>query len=180
MRKYSKLLKRLATGLIGWVTAFNTLLFAVPLDQQLANAALTINIMRYSAWPSAVANSKTLTLCVYGDNVVQEAFASAQSKNIDGKAINVTTLTRLRNLDACHVIYFSQLPPNLTQQVSQELQQKPVLTVGDSATFAQDGGMVGIDSSEGKLNMSANIAVINSSGIKVSARLLNLAKIINP
>lgn len=50
--------------------------------------------------------------------------------------------------------------------------------MGKGYDFAVQGGMVGLENVNGKINLHVNLPVTRESNLNISARLLKLAKII--
>jgi hypothetical protein len=51
-----------------------------------------------------------------------------------------------------------------------------VLTVGETEQFVQDGGIIGFLLAEKKMRFEINLESAEKSGLKISAKLLALAK----
>jgi hypothetical protein len=52
---------------------------------------------------------------------------------------------------------------------------RPVLTVGADDAFAREGGMIALRTIEGRVRFEVNLAAATRAGLKVSARMLDLA-----
>jgi len=50
--------------------------------------------------------------------------------------------------------------------------------VGESGEFIEQGGMIGFVNKEGKIKLQINLKTINQSGLKVSAKLLEVADVV--
>ncbi len=155
-----------------------TLAQSQSLEEQTVLAALTLNIVRFTTWPDGSSIKDTIDLCVVGDNVVQQSFAGIDNKTVNNKTLRVINLTRLRNFEQCHVLYVSDLKQNILLQVFVEIKKLPLLTIGEGYDFAVQGGMVGLENVNGKITLHVNLSVARESNLNISARLLNLAKII--
>ncbi len=179
MNKSAKKLLPLLLG-VGLLLPQPSVTLAQSLEEQTVLAALALNIVRFTTWPTeAQANiKKTIDFCVVGDNVVQQSFASIDHKAVGDKALQVINLSRLRNFEQCHVLYVSELKQNVLLQVFVEIAKQPLLTIGENADFAVQGGMVGLVNQDGKLTMQVNLPVVRASNLNISARLLKLAQII--
>jgi hypothetical protein len=155
-------------------------LIAQSLEEQTVLAALALNIVRFTVWPveTPAGTGNTIGFCVVGDNVVQESFASIDHKAVGDKTLQVINMSRLRNFEQCHALYISELKQNVLLQVFQEIKQKPLLTIGEGYEFAAEGGMVGLENVDGKINLHVNLPVVQEAKLTISARLLKLAKII--
>ncbi|MGZ4989223.1 MAG: YfiR family protein [Methylobacter sp.] len=154
------------------------LMLAQTLEEQTVLAALALNIVRFTTWPDNAQIKDTIDLCVVGDNVVQQSFAGLDHKTIGNKTLQIINLTRLRHFEQCHVLYVSDLKQNILLQVFVEIKKLPLLTIGESYDFVVQGGMVGLENVNGKITLHVNLSVTRESNLNISARLLNLAKII--
>ncbi|MFI3120938.1 MAG: YfiR family protein [Methylococcaceae bacterium] len=174
-KRVGKYLPLLGLGLL-----FNTGLptLAQSLEEQTVLAALALNIVRFTTWPSDAPMKDTIDFCVIGDNVIQQSFAGIDHKPVGTKTLHIINLSRLRNFEDCHVLYVSELKQNILLQVFAEIKKRPLLTVGESYDFAAQGGMVGLENVDGKITLHVNLAAAHESNLNISARLLKLAKII--
>ncbi len=143
-------------------------------------AALALNIVRFTTWPPQMEPplNNVINFCVFGDNVVQESFASIDNKAVGKKTLRVINLSRLRNFDQCHAIYISELKQNVLLQVFVEVKKRPVLTIGEDGNFAEQGGMIDLRNDNGKISVYINLSVVQEANLTISSRVLKLAKII--
>jgi hypothetical protein len=144
-------------------------------EKQAVLAALTLNLGRFTTWPER--KSPALNLCVIGNNVVQESFVNMNGKTINNKALRIINRSRLRYLSQCQLLYISALKRNILKQVLVELKDLPILTVGENFWFLKAGGMVGLESRDGKMQININLPAIEQSDLVMSSRILKLAKI---
>jgi len=177
MRKWAK---KFLAPLLGLGLLLNTQppMLAQSLEEQTVLAALALNIVRFTSWPAEAHLKNKIDLCVVGDNVVQQSFASIDHKAVGNKTLEIINLSRLRNYEDCHVLYISELKQNVLLQVFVEIKKRPLLTIGEGYDFAVQGGMVGLENVNGKITLHVNLPVVRESNLNISARLLKLAKII--
>jgi len=152
--------------------------FAQSLEEQTVLAALALNIVRFTTWPTEAQIEDTIKFCVIGDNTVQQSFAGIDHKAVGNKTLQLINLSRLRNFDQCHVLYVSELKQNILLQVFADIKKQPLLTIGEGYDFAVQGGMVGLENVNGKIILHVNLTVVHESNLNISSRLLKLAKII--
>ncbi len=151
---------------------------AQSLEEQTVLAALALNIVRFTTWPAEAQMKDTIAFCVIGNNVVQQSFVGIDHKTVGDRTLQVINLSRLRNFEQCHVLYISDLKPNILLQLFVEIKKRPLLTIGEGSDFAVQGGMVGMENVNGKITLHVNLPVARESNLNISARLLKLAKII--
>lgn len=150
-------------------------------ETQTVLAVLTLNVARFTSWPELAADNAAadLNLCVFGNNVVQQSFASIDNKVINNKSIHIINLSRLRNLGQCQLLYLSGLSRSRLIPLLREMKGHPILTVGENREFLQAGGMVGLEKINGKIQLAINLPVVKQSQLVISSRLLKLAKIVD-
>ncbi len=153
---------------------------AQSLEEETVLAALALNIVRFTNWPAETEAhmNNAIDFCVVGDNVVQQSFLSIDNKTVGSKILHVVGISRLRNLEQCNVLYISELKTNILLQLLVEIKKLPLLTIGKDVDFAMQGGMVGMDNTDGKITLYVNLPTVQESNMNISARLLKLAKII--
>jgi hypothetical protein len=130
MRKWAK---KFLAPLLGLGLLLNTHppTLAQSLEEQTVLAAWALNIVRFTSWPAEAHLKNTIDLCVVGDNVVQQSFASIDHKAVGKKTLQVINLSRLRKYEQCHVPYVSELKQNVWLQVFAEIKKRPLLTIGE-------------------------------------------------
>lgn len=178
-KKYIKGLRVLSLLLL-LMNSTSPAAFALSLEEQTVFAALALNIVRFTTWPTDVAAKDTLVLCVLGDNVVQQAFIGLDHKAVGNKTLQVVNLSKPRNFEQCNVLYISdEIKQNILLQILLETKKLPLLTIGESADFAEQDGMIGLNNIGGKVTLNVNLPVVRQSNLTISSRLLKLANIID-
>jgi hypothetical protein len=151
---------------------------AQSLEEQTVLAALALNIVRFTTWPTGTQMKDVINFCVVGDNTVQQSFTGIDHKAVGNKTLQVINLSRLRDFEQCHVLYVSELKQAILLQVFVEIKKRPLLTIGEGYDFAVQGGMVGLVNVNGKITLYVNLPVARESNLTISARLLKLSNII--
>jgi YfiR/HmsC-like len=59
-----------------------------------------------------------------------------------------------------------------------EVRGAPVLTVGDGDTFPRRGGIVGLIIEDGRMRFAINPDAAQRSGVRLSSKLLSLARLV--
>ena len=60
------------------------------------------------------------------------------------------------------------------------LQAQHILTVSDTETFIQDGGMIRFITDANKIRFQVNLTATKDAGLTLSSKLLRLAEIVTP
>ena len=145
-------------------------------------AAITLNFARFTEWPQSAfkKDSANITLCVLGDNVVQQAFTEIDKKQVGARRLEVIYLSRLRNLEECQMLYVSGLDKNKVIQLLSEINNQHILSIGEQEFFIDYGGMVNLAMIDGKINIQVHVDASKKSGLTISSRVLKLATLAKP
>ena len=144
-------------------------------------AAILYNLTRFVEWPaSAYADAQAPTvLCILGRDPFGAFLDSLTSKEtVNGRPLQVRRLPNTAELHACHVLYISSSERRSVPQIFESLEGSNVLTVGEMAMFAKRGGMVQFELEEKQVHFDINLDASLHADLKISARLLVLAKIV--
>lgn len=150
-------------------------------------AAFLLNFARFVSWPDGAFGSEhdPLVIGVLGS----DPFAAILGETLQGKSVGGRALVarRLSLADAgaaealrhCHVLYLPDPERRHLNEVTRLLTGAPVLIVGEGQEFAAEGGMIAFVLSEGKIAFHINQASVERSGLKASAKLLQLARFVH-
>lgn len=144
-------------------------------------AAFLYNIARFVEWPQKVSPSSNATsfhMCVYGKNPFAGALEAIKGKEIGGKKIIIQHINPLDHAQSCQMLFISASEQNDLKHVISGLSDHPVLTIGDTPGYARNGVIVNFYLEQNKVRFEINIQAAKQSGLKVSSKLLALAKII--
>lgn len=145
-------------------------------------SAFLLNFAKLVEWPTGAFSSDDAALVVgiMGD----EAFTSAASAGLGSKQVGKRPV-QLRRISSpaeardCHLVFVSRASDGSAGAVIAATKGKPTLTVGDDESFARDGGTIAFFSEGGKVRFAVNVGASERSGLRISSRLLGLAKIID-
>lgn len=140
-----------------------------------AKAAYLLNFSRYVNWPAADGGSP-MQICVLGQDPFGDVLERAlQGRSSNGRPLQARRLQQLDEVHGCQLLYIGQSEDrNLTAWLP-VLQDKPVLTVGESARFIRDGGIINLLLIRNTVRFEINIDAANRAGLKVSSRMLGVA-----
>ena len=147
-------------------------------DENAVRAAFVFNLTKYVEWP---ANSNNLRICFLGDSAMGAVLKSTlQGKTSDNRLIEVSLEAGDEPPDRCDVVYISYRSTERARAVLLRLKSRNVLTVGDSESFAESGGMVGLVTQNEHIKLQVNLQAVQLAQLKISSRVLALATIVNP
>lgn len=146
-------------------------------------AAMLYRLTYFVEWPAAVVpeSQAPTILCVLGQDPVGTALPSV----ISGQAGSArrTEVRHPRNASeshGCQVVYVAASEKKNMAQILAALKGSGVLTVGDMAQFAAKGGMIQFSLEDNRVRFDVNLDEATQAGLKISSRLLMLARIVKP
>jgi hypothetical protein len=143
-------------------------------------AAFLYNFAVFVEWPAdAIEDRPVLDSCILGDNELADALERAVvGKRVHGKQFAVRRLTTVDDVAECHLLYLAPSHRMQLGAVLEAVETAPVLIVGDAEDFVQWGGMVNFRREKKKLRFEINVDNANDAGLRISSKLLNLARIV--
>jgi hypothetical protein len=142
-------------------------------------AAFLFHFAQFVDWPPETYKdaASPLTYCTAGGDPFQGGLdASMNGKTIGGRPIRVLHLKEAGESQGCQILFLGIADKKLVSATLAKLSGSPVLTVGESINFAQGGGMIGFLLEDNKVRFEINLEAAERAKLKISARLLALAK----
>jgi YfiR/HmsC-like len=119
-------------------------------------------------------------ICTYGanpfDTYIEEM---AGTRRVKGRPIEFRTLTQLDGTTGCQILFVPATQRDQAAAVLARTAGKPILTVAESEGFAERGFLVNFYSSEDNLRFEINDGASRRSGLKISSKLMKLARVVN-
>jgi len=143
-------------------------------------AAFLYNFVKFTDWPAEAAPSDAaVRLCVLGDEAVEAALEqTVKSHQVGGRSLTVVRVNVDDALSPCRVLYITGLDRRRSTQLIERVKGAPVFTVGDLETFAALGGVGQLFVENGKMRFALNPASAQRAGLRLSSKLLALAKVV--
>ena len=148
-------------------------LFAAASVEHKIKAAYLYNFTKFVTWPEH--QSETFNLCILGKDPFGSLLNSLESKTALGLPIKLIRLQRFDASKHCHILFLGSATRNDTRQL---IVSSGILTVSEKNNFAKHEGMIGFVIKEGKVKLQININRLKQSGLEVSAKLLEIAEIV--
>jgi hypothetical protein len=136
-------------------------------------AAYLYNFVKFVQWPAA-GPAAPLTICVAGRRV----FDSLLEDLVRGEVVNgrpVAARTILEPEADCDAVFVPE--GAAASAYLKAARGRPVLTVGETDTFIAQGGMVRFYLDGRNVRFEINPAAAEQAGLRISSRLLQLARI---
>jgi hypothetical protein len=140
-------------------------------------AALLFNFAKFAEWPG-ITPGAPLFACIVGEPQLATALATVtRGQTVDGHAIDVRRIEPSGG-HPCHMLYVAQASAHETWPLLGMLKGQPMLTISDAARFAVTGGMIELFVENGRMRFAVNVETVQRCQLRLSSRLLSLAKVV--
>jgi hypothetical protein len=99
-----------------------------------------------------------------------------RDKNVRGRQFLVRHFVSPENLALCHILLVASHDTVAVQRTLHAARASPTLTIGDLPGFADQGGVIELVLEDNKFRFEINAGAARRGGLKVSSRLLRLAR----
>ena len=148
-------------------------------------ADFIIKLMDYVTWPDGAGSDRTgaVVIAVVGESPLTPRLKELAIKRTqEGKKVTVKTVSIDDSLVDCQILFMPTKDKVDLAKILKKLQDAPVFTVSEAEYFARHGVMINFFEDEvsgkSKVKFEVNRTTIKMAGLKLSSRLLKLAKII--
>jgi hypothetical protein len=142
-------------------------------------AGFLFNFVKFVEWPGEAFadDGAALIIGVIGDDPFGSALDDVVSgKTVNGRRLEVRRLKWGEDLRRCHVLFVSSSERKRVVQLIDDLRGSNVLTVGEMAQFIQQGGIINFVMEANKVRFEINVAMAERARLKISSKLLVLAR----
>ncbi len=146
-------------------------------------AVFLLNFAKFIDWPETARpkDQAILNICIVGDRRLNELFMSIHGKTASGRVVNVILNNNINNIPDmanCHILYLCSSDIDLQTKILESLRGRSILTVGETRGFCSIGGIVNFFKEAGRVRFEINPDTAQSCNIKISAKLLNVARLV--
>jgi hypothetical protein len=145
-------------------------------------AAYLHNFSSYVQWPAGAfpTSDAPLVIGVLGTDPFGEVLNEiARTKKVGGRPIVVKQFASMAAYAPCHVLFVaSSTSPQEQAAAIRKAHGSPVLLVGENPGFAEQGGAIDFFIEQNKVRFEINLDVAKRQQLKISSKLLGLAKIV--
>lgn len=163
-----------------WLLAFSASSANEParLEQQV-KAAFLYKFANYVEWPPArfPEEGRPITIAVIGAQpIAMELERMAVGRTAQGRPIAVKRLNADEPLEGHHIVFVGRDETRRLARVAEAAAIHSVLVVTDSASALAEGSMINFILADGKVRFEIARGAAEKSGLKVSSRLLTVAR----
>jgi hypothetical protein len=168
----------LVAALLGTVLAAGA---QTRLDEYQVKAAFLYNFAKFVEWPPQVFKDGTsqIEVCIAGESPIYAQLEAA----VIGKTAGTRSFILRRVFDAehaegCQILFFGLEEGGRTPVILAGLKKLGILTVGETANFIGEGGVINLKLQSGKVRFEICVEAAEQAQIRISSKLLSLAEIV--
>jgi len=140
-------------------------------------ALFLLNFVKYVDWPAGA--SGPITIGILGQDNFNDSLTDAvEGKNINGRAITIKHLSSGDSLSGCTILFISSSENSQLSAILGKVGSLPILTVGESESFLQNGGIINFLLKEGKIHLAINLKAAQKVNLQISSKLLSVADVV--
>ena len=146
---------------------------AQELPEYRLKAAFLYNFALFTEWPSEVGS--VLNLCIVGRDPFGKEIDELQGKPVGERSIAVHRKAASEPVKTCQVVFIAESAIASMPKLLDELRDRPVLTVADSAAAPGSNVALNMSVAQNKVTFEANLQTARAAGLNLSSKLLRLA-----
>jgi len=143
--------------------------------------AFLYNFTKFVEWPpdSYRDAGAPLPICIVGrDPFSPDLEGELRTRTVAGHPIEVRTLRPTDTLSVCHMVFIPVTEKDQADKILKGLKGSSILTVGESEGFAALGGIINLTVEGNTVHFEVNQLAAERAGLKISSKLLSMAKIV--
>jgi hypothetical protein len=146
-------------------------------EEYRVKAAFLFNFPKFVEWPSKDSTKPTdpIRICILGQNPFGSALHDAV---IEGRTFVVREVSGDQPAAGCQILFISSSERKRLQIILGEIKTDGVLTVGETETFASEGGIINFKIEDGRVRLQINVNAAEKAKLYISSKLLSLAQIV--
>jgi hypothetical protein len=161
------------------------LLAMVPLSTSQAGSArgeleaqFVSRIARYVDWPegSFAGQDDPIRVGALGEDAFVDGLISHLAQSTAGaRGFETIQLAGIEDAETVHIIVVAKSGRSTLRKIARQLKGKAVLSIAPSFTFAENGGILGMEIYRGKIAFEVNNRAAREADLRISSRVLRLA-----
>jgi hypothetical protein len=151
------------------------------MDEYRLKAAFVSSFAGFVEWPPDALKSPRdpIVICVLGENPFGSALDQAViGKTLQDRKLAVRSIADVRQAAGCQILFISSSERKHLRSILKEPQLSGILTVGDSDDFTSEGGVIDLQVEGDRIRILINMEAAEQSRLRISSKLLSLARIV--
>ena len=141
-------------------------------------AAFIYNFLKFVELPDKAfaKNLASLNICVFGNDPFGSALTIYEREQVNNKTVLIKQTESLQSLRNCQVVFISRSEKERLPQILKAIRGLHILTIGDADTFERQGVIINFSIAQNKVRFEIDVNAARRAGIRISSKLLSLAR----
>jgi hypothetical protein len=164
-------------GLMLFLWGSLTLRAQTSMSEYQVKALFLLNFIKYVDWPADA--SGPIIIGILGQDNFNDSLTNAvDGKSINGRAITIKHLSVDDSPSGCTILFISNSENSQLSTILGKVGSLPILTVGESESFLENGGIINFILKEGKIHLAVNLKAAQKANLQISSKLLSVADVV--
>ncbi|MHB8800870.1 MAG: YfiR family protein [Thermoanaerobaculia bacterium] len=128
--------------------------------------------------PETEPEGSPVRVCVLGDEALLAQLKGLSGRQVRGRPLQVFSGPEAGPPPTCHLLVIGRSEAARLPEILRTISGTSVLTVSDIPRFSRSGGMIGFLTEGGRVRIEVNADTAAAAGLKVSAKLLEVARVV--
>jgi hypothetical protein len=169
----------IAMGLLVLAAAGSPVVAAQGVSEPALKAAFLFNFAKFTEWPDDPRGpTAPIVFCSTDDDVASALESSVAGRLIAQHPVVVNRVTVESISPSCGLLYTRVLESRKLAAMLGQTRGAGLLLVGETEAFVTSGGAIGFFVDGGRMRFAINARAADRAGVRLSAKLLTLAKLI--
>jgi hypothetical protein len=144
-------------------------------------AAMMVNFIQFVQWPEDDPDESAdfLTIGIFGADNFGSILDSLNGRIVNEKQIKLLRINSTKELRQCQVVFVPESESNHTDEILAAVNGFPVLTIGETDRFIQQGGIIRFFIEQNHVRFEINRTAAYHSKLKISAKLMEIARVVD-
>lgn len=140
-------------------------------------AVYLLHFANFIDWPaSAFSVSSNMNVCTFQNNPFGRYLNELEAKQVNGKVLTIRKGVAMAQITECHILFVGRSFNSMLVDIKKRLGSASVLLVSEQQDFDEPGGIISYFVDNNKLRIAIDAAAAVAADLKVSAKLLQIAK----
>lgn len=150
------------------------------LQEYALKSVFLFNFCRFIEWPDRAFSSRNepFIIGVIGDDPFGSMLEeTVKGETLRGRSIRIEHYRRPSEIGRCHVLFVTGSDTARFDDVLGAVAGQSVVTVGETESFLDHGGMIALTAERNRVRLSINPSRLRSENLVASSKLLQIAEI---
>ena len=180
-RRGVRRLRTLVLAMTGVAAAWTMSSACAAAPEYQLKAVFLFQFSQFVEWPAAAfaSGDAPFTVCVLGEDPFRKYLDDAvRGEKVGGRPFTVKRYQRIDQIGDCQVLFIARSAMPQLDPILDAVRGHPILTVADSDTFADRGGVIGFVTDSNRLRLRINPQAARVADLNISSKLLSLASLV--